>query len=417
MTPPVDESLSTERGSLDHDDAQLTTRTRWESILGVLILLEAAHVLYYWYPAVGLVADNRLTNPGRLIWPLLAAASVYAVLRRPWLERRSPDPLVVVPVVLISASVLWSVDSARTLYQSIVLMAVLVCGTYLSIAYRRRELVILVSNTIGAACAVSIAAAFAGVSNRAGQTTGFFEHKNILGPVAAVGLICFLARFTTGDRPRGVQLGILLTGVALFMAGSRTSQFSALLVLMAVGFVAVRRRSQLAALALSAPMAAAFTLALRAAGGYGAVFVASGKSSDLTGRTDIWATVSSLIAERPVIGWGYLAYWRDEGFANGERSGFEEFGLRSAHNGYLETALGAGVLAAVLVAICLLALLVRGYRRSTVAAPQSSDAALAALALFGLIANMSESIFPASTLVVLTVLIIALSASPRVREF
>jgi O-antigen ligase len=396
--------------------ATVTPRTRWESVLGVLILLEAAHVLYYWYPIVGLVADDRLTNLGRLIWPSLAAASMYSIIRRPWLERRSLDPLVAIPILLISVSFFWSIDTFRTLYQSIVLIAALACGSFLSIAYRRRELVNLVSSTLGIACAISVVAAFAGITNRAGQTTGLFEHKNILGPVAAVGTIFFVARFAARDRGRLVRLGLLFCVVALFMSGSRTSQFSTLIVLMAVAFVAVKRQSPSAALALAAPMIALFAVALRAAGGLSSVFVASGKSSDLTGRTDIWATVASLVEERPVIGWGYLAYWRDEGFANGARSGFEEFGLRSAHNGYLETTLGAGVLAGALVAIGLLSLAIRGYRRSTRHTPQAHDVALACLGLFCLVANMSESMFPASTFALATVTVVALSAAPQMRE-
>jgi exopolysaccharide production protein ExoQ len=409
-------SLSADKSD-DLDDRPLTTRTRWENLLGLLILFEAARVLYYVYPALGLIADDRFTNLGRLIWPCLAAASMYAILRRPWTERRSLDPLVVVPILMISASFIWSVDSFRTLYQSIVLTAALVCGLYLSIAYRRRELVSLVSNALGIVIAINVVAAIAGVNSGPKQTTGFFEHKNILGPVAAIALILFLARIASGERHRLVWLGTAATGIALFMSGSRTSQCAAFIVLMVAAFVAVRRQSQAAALAFTPPILAMFAVVLRIAGGTEAIFEAGGKSSDLTGRTDIWATVASLIAERPIAGWGYVAYWRDEGFANGGRSGFQEFGLRSAHNGYLEAALGAGLLAGALVAICLLTLTVRGYRRSTISSPRASDVALGALGLFGLIANLSEAIFPASTLVLLTILIVALSAGPRAIEF
>ena len=400
----------------DSEQAPAFGRSRLETVLAILILLESMRALQNWYPTVGLIADGKLTNLGRLIWPGFAAASVFSVFRRPWLVRRSLDPLALITISVLSVSFLWSVDPVKSLYQAIVFSGVVASAWFLSIAYSRREVVVLASNTVTAVCAVNVAAILLGIESGSGQTTGFFEHKNILGLAAAVGVLLSVARLTSGERRFDARLALFLAAVALFLSGSRTSQFGTLVVVMFVTFIAVRRRSQPAAFALAPPMVVLLVLALRATGGVSSLLVASGKSSDLTGRTEIWAKVTSLIAERPVVGWGYLAYWRDEGFAGGGQSGFEEFGLRSAHSGYLETALGAGIIGGTLVAILLISFIVRGYRGSSVPSPTSSAVALACIALFTAVVNVSETLFPATTRTLLTLLLLTLSAGPRMRE-
>lgn len=391
-------------------------RTRAETALAIVILLESTRALYFWYASVGLIVDGRLSGPGRLLWPLLTLASLYSIMRRPWLDRRGIDPLVFATIGLVAVSFLWSVDSAKSLYQSVVLVAVVACGSFLSIAYDRKDLIVLSSNVIGVVCAVNLVAIAAGVDNGTSQTTGFFEHKNILGIAAAVAVLLFVARAAAGERGRVVVSGGVVTAIALFLSGSRTSQLGTLVAIMIVVLVAVRRRSQPAAIALAAPMAALLVIAFRAVGGISAILVASGKSSDLTGRTEIWERVTSLIEERPAAGWGYLAYWRDEGFADGRQSGFQEFGLRSAHSGYLEAALGAGILAGVLVAVTLIVLTVRGFRRSTISRPHPADISLFSIALLTAIVNVSETLFPATSRTLLMLMLVALSAGPMMRE-
>jgi exopolysaccharide production protein ExoQ len=395
--------------------AMAVHRTRIEVVLAVAILIESSRAAHNWYPLVGLISDGKLTSLGRLVWPMCALGSGIAIFRRPWLDRRSLDPLMVVTIALLSASFLWSVDATKTLYQAIVLFSLAVCGAFLAIAFTRRELVALVSNTLGVVCAANVIAILAGVNFGEGTTTGFFEHKNILGLVAAVALLVNVARVATADRSRLVVLSTAFSAIALSLSGSRTSQFGTALALITIGFITIRRHHQLVAFALLAPMTALYALGMRATGGFAAILTASGKSSDLTGRTEIWSEVTRLIGERPIVGWGFLAYWRDAGFGEG-RSGFEEFGLRSAHSGYLEVGLGAGTLALALLVVTLITLLVRSYRRCAEPAPPAIDYALFGLALFTATVNVSETLFPATTRTILTLLLFAFSASPTMRE-
>lgn len=397
------------------DGPAVTTRRTWpEVVLAIAILIESSRAMHIWYPAVGLIANDEVTTLGRLTWPVFALGSCVAIFRRPWLERRSLDPLMVATVALLSASFLWSLDGPKTLYQAIIFCCLGASGAFLAIAFSRDELVALVANTLGVICIVNVAGILIGVDDGFGTTTGFFEHKNILGIVSAAGLLCNVARIAACERGRLPYVFAAATAAALLLSGAKTALFGLLLAQLWTGFIAVRRHHQLAALALLAPAFGVYALAMRATGGFAAILAASGKSSDLTGRTDIWAEVTRRIGERPVVGWGYLAFWRDEGFDGGP-SGHEMFGLRHAHNGYLDAALGAGVLAGVLLAVTLLAMVVRSYRRC-VAHPSSIDFALFGMALFTATVNVSETLFPATTRTLLTLLLFALAAGPTMRE-
>ena len=121
-----------------------------------------------------------------------------------------------------------------------------------------------------------------------------------------------------------------------------------------------------------------------------------------------------MIQSRPLLGWGYLAYWRDEGFAGGA-SGFEEFGVRSAHSGYLEVALGAGVVASFLVLLTLVHLIAVGHRRFSVNGGRPGAVALVAIAVMTIVLNISESLFPSSVtpLPMLLLLVLAARATSR----
>jgi len=69
-----------------------------------------------------------------------------------------------------------------------------------------------------------------------------------------------------------------------------------------------------------------------------------GKSEDLTGRLDIWASVTDLALQRPAFGWGWVSYWAPwtEPFAGlASRKGVVYL---QAHNAWLDVWLQVGVI-------------------------------------------------------------------------
>lgn len=62
-----------------------------------------------------------------------------------------------------------------------------------------------------------------------------------------------------------------------------------------------------------------------------------GRSENLTGRTDIWAKLFSAADSHPFGGYGFGGFWTPE-------TQEETFGIKEAHNGYLDVYLALGIL-------------------------------------------------------------------------
>jgi len=74
-----------------------------------------------------------------------------------------------------------------------------------------------------------------------------------------------------------------------------------------------------------------------------------GKDPTLTGRTEIWKSVIPSVLKRPLLGYGYQAFW---GGLQGESLNVwlvNRWAVSSVHNGYLEMWLGLGVVGLGLV--------------------------------------------------------------------
>ncbi|PSL38799.1 O-antigen ligase [Labedella gwakjiensis] len=86
-----------------------------------------------------------------------------------------------------------------------------------------------------------------------------------------------------------------------------------------------------------------------------------GKSSDLTGRLDIWADVSEMAARRPWFGWGYSSPWLPGAVPFDEpviRNGVEQL---QAHNAWLDVWMQLGVVGVVLFAGLVVSVLWRSW--------------------------------------------------------
>ena len=76
-----------------------------------------------------------------------------------------------------------------------------------------------------------------------------------------------------------------------------------------------------------------------------------GKDSTLTGRTDIWDALIYSIKQKPWLGFGYGVYWLDQlGPSYYVRLSLQ-WGVPTAHNGWIETWLSVGIVGVALFAV------------------------------------------------------------------
>jgi O-antigen ligase len=72
-----------------------------------------------------------------------------------------------------------------------------------------------------------------------------------------------------------------------------------------------------------------------------------GKDPTLTGRTNIWAYVMPYIYQRPLLGWGYVAFFSTLNPAAWEVASALNWFAPEAHNGLLDILLSGGLVGAV----------------------------------------------------------------------
>ena len=82
-----------------------------------------------------------------------------------------------------------------------------------------------------------------------------------------------------------------------------------------------------------------------------AMFELIGKERTLTGRTDIWNSLILAIKDQPILGYGYGTFWQDPlGPSYWVRFSLQ-WGVPTAHNGWVETWLSAGLVAVAIFGV------------------------------------------------------------------
>ncbi|MGC2619218.1 MAG: O-antigen ligase [Acidobacteriaceae bacterium] len=276
------------------------------------------------------------------------------ILRRPRLLLRSIPkvPWVALLALLAIASTAWSLDPALTLRRSIPFALAGLFGLYFTTRFpATRQFAILRLAMIAVALAtvfIVILAPSIGLDHTPGHTAdwqGVFTQKNACGRimVLASAVILFGPR-TIPARLAARIAALLLFLFVLIMSGSRGAWMieAAILLLALTLFVARRAGNRIRLiLAVAAPLAIALTAAA-------ATFLAPtlmrllGRDATLSGRTAIWAQVVHFIGQRPVMGYGYDAFWRGMQGPSFQIDAAVHFIVEHAHNGFLEICLELG---------------------------------------------------------------------------
>ena len=197
-----------------------------------------------------------------------------------------------------------------------------------------------------------------------GRIQGLQGNSNILGVLALLALIVTAAQWSAGTISSRIgTIGVGLAIAALLLTRSATTAASALAVAVVLALVVLVRRTapprrprlHLATLLVVVVAAVAVVLARTPLLGL------LGRSSDLTGRTDIWASVVDLGVQHPVVGWGWVSYWIPWAapFTDlAERNGVVYL---QAHDAYLDVWFQLGWIGLALFALVCLGVLARSW--------------------------------------------------------
>lgn len=310
---------------------------------------ESAFLRLLWLPVYGLVLLG-------CVWMLPRIWS--AAIRLPFL---------IFILALACASFLWSIDPEVSQRRGIAITATTLAGLFLAARYDWRTLLRLLGAVWIFLAFISFAAGlvapgFAVMDEvHVGAWRGLWWEKNAMGGhMARAAFLC--AFLFLMDRPWRIVWGggVLLCAALVLLSTSKTALLGLMLgfgVLAVAGWMRRGVVTTVSTIWLGVILAGAASLVLVLEPGL--VFQALGRDATLTGRTDIWSALFDAISERPLLGYGYGAFWDLMSEPAYKVRLATDWLVPTAHNGWLETALSIGLLGLGGFALNFLLMLVR----------------------------------------------------------
>lgn len=352
-----------------------------------------------------------------LLWSgayLVAGVVLADGLLRRRLRVRVPAALVAF-IALAALSVLWSVAPQVTVRRSVALIGTVVVGLVLA---QRLPPVGVLDALRRAMLVVAVASLLLLLSGdpRALDTThdtlrGVVASKNTLGQAMGIGLLAAATTaFLQPHRLTRCALSAVPMVAALVLTGSAGGAVIAVLVLVLMT-AAVLWRANGGRVLLASAAALAMGLLVFALPRATPEDVAGlvGRDPTITGRTEIWDQAMDAVAQRPLVGHGYGAFWHPSGAEAAARISARLFwSVPHAHNGLLDVALGIGIIGAVLALAVVGGLLVRGVRDARAGRRQSA-VLRTSIALLLIASNLVESNFLRENHILSVLLVAALA--------
>ena len=190
---------------------------------------------------------------------------------------------------------------------------------------------------------------------------GAFGTKNEFGRVVTIGVAAFLAL----PKQRRWAKAVAFAGGVLLGLLARSAGATGYLVGIALLFLwlpVLKWKPKQRKVAMVASAVTLCLMAIAVSLNWSKATLSVGREPHLSGRTLLWRMSLASIQERPMLGYGYAAFWTRE--SRPARLIREESGWDTAphsHNGYIEIALGLGVVGLVAYAASLTSIARRGY--------------------------------------------------------
>ncbi|NEQ47773.1 MAG: O-antigen ligase family protein [Leptolyngbya sp. SIOISBB] len=271
-------------------------------------------------------------------------------------------------LMFVMLSTIWSEKPQETIKASIGLIGTVLFGVYIVCRYTFKEQINILLIFFGIVLVTSIL--FMGVpgygidtGKHAGAIRGIYSHKNIFGQAMTLSTATFLiytkAKFCV-DR-RLAYLGFA-TSFAM-VVGSKSSSsllYTILLIALIHAIEVLRFRGQLFAWSLVSLASLYFFIVTWQETIMNFILGLLGKDPTLTGRTDIWDVILSKIQERLWLGYGFDGFWHGIYGESFYVRNAVRWDLPNSHNGFLDLALGLGIIGLALLMLTLWITLIKG---------------------------------------------------------
>lgn len=354
------------------------TQALTEAIVGIALAAFAVRTLLGWPGGIAvlsglvvLAAVSLAAQPERVEWRGVLPVSLLALFS------------------LITVSVIWSQYTWATLGGIAYAVSFAFLGVYIALVRDLIQLVRAVGNALRVILTVSFVLevlsgvifdtpflwiGITGDLADGGPVQGIAGTRNAFAFLGALAVLSFWIEYRTRSVSRGLTAySLALAGATIVFARSPV----ALLVLAAVlvvglALVIIRRQEALARRATqSVLLISALVFAVLAWVFRGPLIGFVDAAADVAERTSVWSRVGDLVAQQPVLGWGWVGMWPTSVYPFSSIVASSGQQPESALNAYADVWLQLG-LAGILVLIAALGLafvrawLVATDRRSTV---------------------------------------------------
>jgi exopolysaccharide production protein ExoQ len=267
------------------------------------------------------------------------------------LRAAARNPFVFGVVFIAALSIAWSDDPNTSLRRAFALGMWTLFGYYLASRYDTTELLQHLAIALGILAVLSLATGallpdYGRESGfNGGAWRGVYTTKNVLGEMMLLAAVVFgsLARRANRAKTPAV-LGILLVVTLIVFARATAASLIVLLLVITIPIVLMfRRRAALAAM-ICCCLLGFSAVGLVASVNEQTVLNVVGKDATLTGRTVLWEAVIQRIEDRPVLGYGYGAFWEPNTASSERVRAAVGWDVPHAHNGILDTWLDLGLI-------------------------------------------------------------------------
>jgi exopolysaccharide production protein ExoQ len=357
------------------------------SINPVLNLLEKGFTVFVWMyfssalycSSLFISADARLTvdeiNP---LDPLFSKIQLFiylltfALLLARWrttLITLSQQKIVLLLIGLVLVSFLWSDWPDESWRKALNVVGTSCFGIYTAARFTLKEQLKYMTIALGIVAIFSLLFSIARPSDaiemgaNAGSWRGPMTQKNLLARLMV--LSCVISLLSAWIADRGKILAWLSCSVSMLMlmlSGSKTGLLVLIVLLALIPlYRALRWRGTLLIPILIAVILIGGTFGTMVVANWESLLLGFGRDPSLSGRTDLWIASIDKIMERPWLGYGFQAFWQDNG-GGADIWKIVAYRPPHSHNGYLNMALDLGLVGLMLFLLSLAVSYVQSIR-------------------------------------------------------
>jgi len=316
----------------------------------------------------GAAAGGLVANLGRVV-----QLSIFLFFFL-WCLKRFPETLgllarerwIAILGIWIIASAAWSVAPGQTVRYAVPFIGAMLMALYMGLRVEPLQQIRLLTLCLGISAILSLifGIAFPRIAiSPDNEWQGVFLHKNALGYMMSLGALCFVF-LAVGERRRrwlSILMAIVCLTLVILSKSAGALAVTALMLVMIVPLrilISMTHRRFVAV--MTAALSAGAVVCIAILRHPAPIFELLGKDATLTGRMQLWHYVKLEVLARPVLGFGYSAFW-GTGEADRIRA-LVGWNPPTAHNGFLDAALGLGIIGLVILLIGLLRNFILGFK-------------------------------------------------------